>query len=77
MLFFIAVAMTMAVAALRVHPLRMMRLFHRTLHASSQLPVRICMLVLSFLMVLAGAFGLDATPWRICRRHGYRSRRAG
>ena len=60
MLFFIAVAMTMAVAALRVHPLRMMRLFHRTLHASSQLPVRICMLVLTFLMMLAGAFGLDA-----------------
>jgi Kef-type K+ transport system membrane component KefB len=60
MLFFIAVAMTMAVAALRVRPLRVLRLFHRTLHASSQLPVRICMLVLSFLMVLAGAFGLDA-----------------
>ena len=60
MLFFIAVAMTMAVAALRVRPMRVLRLFHRTLHASSQLPVRICMLVLSFLMVLAGAFGLDA-----------------
>jgi len=60
MVFFIVVAITMAVAALRVRPLKVLRLFHRTLHKSSQLPVRICMLLLSFLMVLAGAFGLDA-----------------
>jgi len=60
MLFFVVVAMTMAIAAMRVRPLRILRLFHRTLHASSQLPVRICMLILSFLIVLAGVFGLDA-----------------
>jgi len=60
MLFFIVVAITMAIMALRVRPRRLIRLFHRTLHASSQLPVRICMLVLTFLMILAGAFGLDA-----------------
>lgn len=60
MLFFIVVAIVMAFAAMRVHPLRMLRLFHRTLHMTSQLPVRICMLVLTFLMVLAGKFGIDA-----------------
>ena len=60
MVFFVVVAMVMAFAAMRVHPLPLLRLFHRTLHMSNQLPVRICMLVLTFLMVLAGAFGIDA-----------------
>ena len=60
MLFFIVVAVVMAVAAMRVRPLGVVRLFHRTLHMSNQLPVRICMLLLTFLIVLAGAFGIDA-----------------
>jgi len=59
MLFFVVVPVSMAIAAMRVHPLKVLRLFHRTLHMSSQLPIRICMLVLSFLIVLAGAFGID------------------
>lgn len=60
MLFFIVVAVVMAVAAMRVRPLGVVRPFHRTLHMSNQLPVRICMLLLTFLIVLAGAFGIDA-----------------
>jgi len=60
MIFFIVVSITIAIAALRIRPPRLLTLFHRTLHASNQLPVRICMLLLSFLIVLAGAFGIDA-----------------
>jgi len=50
----------MAVAAMRVRPPKVLQLFHRTLHMSNQLPVRICMLILTSLIVLAGAFGIDA-----------------
>jgi len=61
MIFFMVVAIAMAVAAIRVHPVTVVKLFSRTLHMSSQLPVRICMLVMALLVILAGAIGIDAT----------------
>ena len=60
MIFFIALAVVMAITAMRVRPPKILQLFHRTLHMSNQLPIRISMLLLSFLIVVAGAFGFDA-----------------
>ena len=61
MMIFVAAAITCSFAAMRVHPPRLIKLLRRTLHNSSQLPVRICMFALSFFVVLAGGFGFDAT----------------
>jgi Kef-type K+ transport system membrane component KefB len=61
MMIFVAAAITCSFAAMRVHPPRLIQLLRRTLHNSSQLPVRICMFALSFFVVLAGGFGFDAT----------------
>jgi Kef-type K+ transport system membrane component KefB len=59
LLAFAAIALTAAVAALHVRLQPIVRLLGRTLHASSQLPVRICILLMVGLVVLAGEFGLD------------------
>jgi len=59
LLAFIAVAAAAMGTALRVHPPDVVRLFARTMHASSQLPVRACVLLLIGLVVLADSFGLD------------------
>jgi Kef-type K+ transport system membrane component KefB len=57
---FAGVALAAAVAALQVRVLRpVVRLLARTLHASSQLPVRICILLMVGLVFLADEFGLD------------------
>src|SRR5262249_35673390 len=48
-----------AMAAWRVRLAPVIRLLERTLHASSQLPVRVCILLLIGLVVLADDFGLD------------------
>jgi len=54
------VALAAAIAALQVRVLRpIVRLLARTLHASSQLPVRICILLMVGLVFLAHEFGLD------------------
>lgn len=51
----------MGLAAMRIRPFKLLQFFHGALHlSSSQLPVRICMLLLAFLMTLAGFFGIDA-----------------
>ena len=60
MIFFVVVAITMGLAAMRLGRLTFLQFFHRTLHLSSQLPVRICMLLLTFLMTLAGSFVIEA-----------------
>ncbi len=58
LLAFAAIALLAAVAAhTRYTPV--VRLLVRTLHATSQLPVRICILMLVGLVVLAQEFGLD------------------
>jgi Kef-type K+ transport system membrane component KefB len=60
LLAFAGVALTAAIAALQVRVLRpVVRLLARTLHASSQLPVRICILLMVGLVYLAKEFGLD------------------
>jgi Kef-type K+ transport system membrane component KefB len=59
MLTFVIMASVAVGAALRVRAPRMVQLFARTMHASSQLPVRLCVLLLVALVVLAQSFGLD------------------
>jgi Kef-type K+ transport system membrane component KefB len=58
LLAFATIAFLAAVAA-RTRYVPAMRLLARTLHATSQLPVRICILVLVGLVLLAQEFGLD------------------
>ena len=59
LLVFASVALAAAIAALRVRLRPIVRLLERTLHASSQLPVRICILLMVGLVALAHEFGLD------------------
>ena len=59
LLAFAAIALTAAAAALHVRLQPIVQLLGRTLHASSQLPVRICILLMVGLVVLADEFGLD------------------
>jgi Kef-type K+ transport system membrane component KefB len=59
MLAFVIMASAAVGAALRVRAPRIVQLFARTMHASSQLPVRLCVLLLIGLVVLAQSFGLD------------------
>ncbi len=59
LLAFASVALAAAIAALRLRLRPIVRLLERTLHASSQLPVRICILLMVGLVMLAHEFGLD------------------
>jgi Kef-type K+ transport system membrane component KefB len=59
LLAFAAVALAAAVVASKVRMRPIIRLLERTLHASSQLPVRICILLIVGLVALAKEFGLD------------------
>jgi Kef-type K+ transport system membrane component KefB len=59
MLTFVLIAVLTAAIALKVRPPKFLALLSRTMHASSQLPVRICILVWAFLTVLAQRLGLD------------------
>lgn len=59
LLAFAGVALAAAMAASKVRLRPIVRLLERTLHASSQLPVRICILLMIGLVVLADEFGLD------------------
>ena len=59
MLGFIIIASIAVLVALRLHPPAAVALFARTMHTSSQLPIRICILLLVGLVTLADTFGLD------------------
>jgi len=59
LLAFAGVALAAAMAASKVRLRPIVRLLERTLHASSQLPVRICILLMIGLVLLANEFGLD------------------
>ena len=59
LLAFAGVALAAAMAASQVRLRPIVRLLERTLHASSQLPVRICILLMIGLVLLANEFGLD------------------
>jgi len=54
-----AITILVAVISLRVRSPKIMDLLGRTLHSSSQLPVRITMLLIAILFVLAEVFGLE------------------
>jgi Kef-type K+ transport system membrane component KefB len=56
---FALVTVVCAFGALRVHPPGIAALMNRTMHATSQLPVRACLLLLVVLVYLARDFGLD------------------
>lgn len=58
-LAFAALVVLCAVFAARVRPPRIMRLMEETMHASGQLAVRLCMLLLVGLVALAYDLGLD------------------
>ena len=63
----VAITFLAAFAALRVRPPKVLELLDRTMHTSSQLPVRVSMLLIAFLFVLSETFGLDAGTRRLCR----------
>ena len=56
---FSAIAVAAALSAVRLHPRRIARLVDETMHASGQLAVRICMLLLLSLVFLAVELGQD------------------
>lgn len=59
MLGLIVLSIVLAFITLRVRPPRVMEILGRTLHTSSQLPVRISILLITMLFILAGTFGLE------------------
>jgi Kef-type K+ transport system membrane component KefB len=59
MLGFIAVAVAAAAVALGVRPPRILRLFERTMHSSTQLPVVMSLLLLTGMATLSHAIGLE------------------
>ena len=56
---FFALALGAAAIALHVHPARVQRVIHRTMHATGQLGVRLAIVTLLVLVFLAEEFGLD------------------
>ncbi len=59
LIVFALVIVACAIGALRVRPRFAATVFVRTMHATSQLPVRACILLLVMLVYLATDFGLD------------------
>lgn len=60
MVALIAVTFLVAFVALRIRSPGIVKLLGRTMHSSTQLPVRISMLLIAFLFVLSEAFGFEA-----------------
>jgi Kef-type K+ transport system membrane component KefB len=60
MLALIAITVLAAFAALRVRSPQIVELLTRTMHSSTQLPVRVSVLFVAFLFVLSETLGLDA-----------------
>jgi Kef-type K+ transport system membrane component KefB len=56
---FFALAVGAAAIVLHVHPARIQRVIHRTMHATGQLGVRLAIVTLLVLVFLAEEFGLD------------------
>lgn len=59
LLTFVFIALALAAFVLRVRPPRVVQVLARTLHTTSQLPVRLSMLLLGAMVVLADVFGLN------------------
>ena len=62
LLAFVAIACLAALVALGVRPPRMLSLLTRTMHASSQLPVRLALFLLAAFVVVSEDFGFEAIP---------------
>lgn len=62
MLAFVAIAFGAALVALGARPPRVLALLTRTMESSSQLPVRISLLLLAAFIVLSEQFGFEAVP---------------
>jgi Kef-type K+ transport system membrane component KefB len=56
---FVFVAVAAALAAARPHPPKVVRLLHRHVNSSAQLPIRISVLLIASLVLLAFELGLD------------------
>ena len=56
---FVFVAVAAALAAARPHPPRVIRLLHRHVNSSAQLPIRVSVLLIASLVLLAFELGLD------------------
>jgi Kef-type K+ transport system membrane component KefB len=59
LLGFVVIAVVTALLAMRAHPPKLVALLRRHLHTSSQLPVRVCVLLVLLLVYLAFELGLD------------------
>jgi Kef-type K+ transport system membrane component KefB len=62
MLAFVAIAFGAALVALGARPPKVLALLRRTMESSSQLPVRISLLLLAAFVVLSEQLGFDAVP---------------
>jgi Kef-type K+ transport system membrane component KefB len=59
-LTFVALAMVIAVTALKLHPPNLMRVIGRSMHTSAQLPVRLTVCLIIAFVFLTAHIGLDA-----------------
>ena len=59
-LTFIALAMVIAVTALKIHPPNVMRVVGRSMHTSAQLPIRLTVCLILLLVFMTAHVGLDA-----------------
>jgi Kef-type K+ transport system membrane component KefB len=59
-LTFLALAMVIAVTALKLHPPNLMRVIGRSMHTSAQLPVRLAVCLIIAFVFLTAHIGLDA-----------------
>jgi Kef-type K+ transport system membrane component KefB len=59
LLLFVVVAVAAAVVAARPHPPKVIRILHRHVHSSAQLPIRVAVLLIVSLVFLAFELGLD------------------
>ena len=60
LLVFVAVVLSAAAVGMRARPPRVVALLSRTMHASSQLPVRLALLMLGAFFVLSEEFGFES-----------------
>jgi Kef-type K+ transport system membrane component KefB len=60
LLVFVAAVLSLAAVGMRARPVRFMALLSRTMHASTQLPVRLALLTLAALFVLSEEFGFES-----------------
>src|SRR5271165_3056752 len=60
LLVFVAVVLSLAAVGMRARPVRVVALLGRTMHASTQLPIRLALLTLAAFFVLSEEFGFES-----------------